>query len=252
MTAKSDGRVFFVLPYKGCSIVGTTEVEMNGSVDSLEVSEQEEQYLLSELRSVFGDAAPSRDDILTRYCGVRVLRHRNQVELGELSREAEIVEEAPGLLGIIGGKFTTYRAVSERCVDRVLRLLERSHAQTCRTATDALPGGNFVDMDDYFKVAEEIVTQRYELDGVILRYLLGTYGSRHTQILQFFDNDPKMREPLEEGLPFTRGEIVHAAKFEGARTLDDVLRRRTYRAFLGPLDPAARARWEDALRIGLD
>jgi glycerol-3-phosphate dehydrogenase len=63
--------------------------------------------------------------------------------------------------------------------------------------------------------------------------------------------DPSARERLEPDHPFTRGEIVHAVRVEGARTLEDLIWRRTYRAFLGPLDAAARQRWEDALRLGL-
>lgn len=250
LTARQDGRAYFILPYKGCSIVGTTEVEVEASPDAVEVSTEEEDYLLAELEHALGEHAPKRKDILARFCGVRALRHRKGESLGELSREAEIVEEAPGLVGVIGGKYTTYRAIAERCVNRAMRLLQRERIEPSQTATKPLPGGDFPDMDAYFQMAEKIVTERYQLEPITLRYLLGTYGARHAKILELFDKDPSLLQPLELDLPFTRGEIVFAARYEGARTLDDLIWRRTYRAFLGPLDRAAQARWEDALRQG--
>jgi glycerol-3-phosphate dehydrogenase len=251
LTAKSDGRVIFVLPYKGRSIVGTTEIEIQGSPDSIQVDEAEIEYLLAELQNFFPDAATGREDILSSYCGVRSLQGDDDEPVGEANREAEISEEAPGLLGIVGGKYTTFRAVSERCVDMIQGILEKSHAQPSRTAHTPLPGGEIGDMDEYFRVAEELFVERYEMDPGILRYLLGSYGTRHVQILRYFGDDVRMRQTLEPGLPFTRGEIMHAVRYEGARTLDDLIWRRCYRAFLGELSDSARTVWEDALREAL-
>ena len=251
LTARSDGRVFFVLPYKGRSIVGTTEIEIEGSPDDIQVSETEIAYLLGELRSVFGAESPTREGVLASFCGVRSLSAREETEIGAATREAEIVEEAPGLLGIVGGKYTTYRSVAERCVDRTLRLLEVESARPCRTAALPLPGGEPAAMDETLQLAEELVRERHGIDGATLRYLAGTYGSCYPELLAWMQVDPTLGERLEPDLPFTRGEIVRAVRVEGARTLDDLIWRRTYRAFLGPLDGAARRRWEDALRLGL-
>jgi glycerol-3-phosphate dehydrogenase len=182
---------------------------------------------------------------------VRSLQSEEGESIGDANREAEITEEAPGLLGIVGGKYTTFRIVAERCVDLVQRLLERSHPQPSRTAQTPLPGGDFPDMDDYFRVAEEPLLERYEMDGTILRYLLGSYGSRHVQIFRYFADDVRMRERIEPGLPFTRGEVMHAVRYEGARTLDDLIWRRCYRAFLGKMSDEAKRSWEDALREAL-
>jgi glycerol-3-phosphate dehydrogenase len=251
LTARSDGRVIFVIPYKGRSIVGTTEIEIDGSPDAIKVEDSEVEYLLDELRYTFPDAATQRSDILSSFCGVRSLHSEEGESIGDANREAEITEVAPGLLGIVGGKYTTFRAVAERCVDMVQRLLERSHPQPSRTAHTPLPGGDFPDMDDYFRVAEELLLGRYEMEGTVLRYLLGSYGTRHVQIFRYFEDHPHMREPIEPGLPFTRGEVMHAVRYEGARTLDDLIWRRCYRAFLGKMSDEARRSWEDALREAL-
>ena len=106
-------------------------------------------------------------------------------------------------------------------------------------------------MNDYFRVAEELLVRETNLPLATLRYLLGTYGSRHTVILKSLREHPEWAEPLEEDLPFTVAEVVHAVRHEHALTLDDLIWRRTWRAYLGPLDDAAAVRWEAALQEGL-
>lgn len=251
LSARTDGRVFFVLPWKGNSLVGTTDIEHDGDLDHPEATEEEIEYLLRELSWVLEDA-PTRDDVLATFAGVRALAPSDEPDVGDISRAAHVRLDAPGFLGVLGGKYTTYRAVSERVVDQTLRILERARPLPCTTATRHLPGGDIPDMTDYFTIAETVLLAKYPLERDILRYLLGTYGTRHTGILKLIDEDPTRARRIEPGLPFTRAEVVFSVRSEMAVALDDLLWRRTYRGHLGPLSDVARRAWEDALRHALD
>jgi glycerol-3-phosphate dehydrogenase len=252
LSARSDERVFFVLPWKGNTLVGTTEIEHTGSLHDVHASEEEISYLLGELAEHLTGDLPGRDEVLASFAGVRALPHATGKDLGDISRRALVRLDAPGMLGVLGGKYTTYRAVSELVVDEAQRILERSRPGGCETAQRHLPGGDIPDMNQYFAVAEKILTTKYDMAPQVLRYLLGTYGTRHTELLQLIEDDPSRAEFVEPELPFLRAEVVFAVQSELARDLDDVLWRRTYRGYLGELSASARSAWEDAFRHALD
>lgn len=247
LLARSDGRVFFVLPWKGRSLVGTTEVELTDPSQGQQATEAEIEYLLQESAHVLGDGGLRRDDVLCAFAGVRALIDGPEPNVGAVSREALIREEAPGLLGVLGGKYTTYRAVAERAVDRAVDLLGHSTRKVCTTHLRALPGGRIADMNDYFAVAESMLVKKYKLPIETLRHLVGTYGSRHIDVLQVLQEDPALGIPIEDGYPFTPGELVHAVRHELALELEDLLWRRTWRGFAGVMDDAVRARWDSAV-----
>ena len=184
--------------------------------------------------------------MLYSFAGVRALTPDEERDVGSVSREADLREEAPGLIGVLGGKYTTYRAVAERVVDRVFTRLKRP-SPACVTATRPLPGGDIPPMNDYFAVAEDLLAQRFpQLEPAALRSLLGTYGARHTKIFDLLDADPEAAVPIEAGLPFLVAEVEHALRHEMARDLEDVVRRRCYRAYLGNWSEEAQAAWQRA------
>lgn len=246
LRAEQDGRVFFVLPWKGNSLVGTTEVEHDGPPGDVHATEDEIRYLLTELQGYFGPQAPDRRDVLACFAGVRVLPYRRGRSLGDTNREAQVRMEAPGLLGIVGGKWTTHRATAEEAVDRVLDALEWE-PRPCDTATAPLPGGSIPDMNDYFRIAEDVLMKKYDVDLRILRYWVGTYGTRHVELLKLLDEDASLAETVEPGFPFTHAEVHHAVRQEWARNLRDLWWRRTYRGYAGGIDTAATELWEAAL-----
>lgn len=250
LQSRQDRRVLFALPWKGQSLVGTTEAGHQGEPEDLSVPREDVEYLLREIDSYFPSRNAGEREVLSSFVGLRTLLPEDS-DLGEVSREAQVREEAPGLVCVLGGKFTTYRAVAERTVDLVSLLIGVKPKLACRTAELPLPGGDIPEMNDYFRVAEQLLVRETNLPLPTLRYLLGTYGSRHTAILKSLREHPEWAEPLEEDLPFTVAEVVHAARHEHALTLADLIWRRTWRAYLGPLDDAAAGRWEAALREGL-
>lgn len=246
LSSARDGRIFFVMPFKGRSLIGTTEIEHRGDLDSIQPSPDEIDYLLTETNLRLAEARLEPEDILFSFAGVRALSPDEERDLGKSSREATVFDEAPGLISILGGKYTTYRAVAERVTDRIQRELgqRRTH---CLTALEPLPGGDSPPMDDYFSIAERILTTRYPgLEVEQLRYLVQTYGSRHTDVLREFGDDPDELAAIEPGLPFTAAEVRYAVTHEMALTLEDVLRRRCYRRYLGPVSEVAELAWNDA------
>jgi glycerol-3-phosphate dehydrogenase len=250
LSSARDGRVFFVMPFKGRSLIGTTEVEHHGDPGAAQASPEEVAYLIEETNLRLNQASLTEDDVLFTFAGVRALDPRERSDAGKVSREAMVFDDAPGLICILGGKYTTYRAVAERVTDRIQRELGLRRT-ACRTADEALPGGENPPMEDYFSVAERILTTRYPgLEVEQLRYLVQTYGSRHADVLKEFGDDPSDLVPIEPGLPFTAAEVRYAAHHEMARTLEDVLRRRCYRSYLGPLSAESRAAWNDAWERG--
>ena len=252
LRARQDGRVMFVLPWKGRSLVGTTDVDHPGDADAARPTPAEIDYLLREVITHLDVPAPRREDVLFAFAGVRALRPEEVEDPGRVGRDALVHEDAPGMLGVLGGKYTTYRAVAERVVDAVERRLGRG-VSACRTAERVLPGGDVPPMNDYFEVAEDLLTRKYDrLEIGVLRYLLGTYGARHLEILHLLDDDPEAAAPVETGLPFTLAEVEHCLRTEWARDVDDVVRRRCYRLMLGGFDDHARAAWQRAVDRALD
>ena len=124
----------------------------------------------------------------------------------------------------------------------------RLHGRTSACTTTApLPGGDTPPMNDYFRLAEDLLTDHYEgLDVRVLRYLVGTYGARHTQVLSLLDEDPEGLRRIEPDLPFTWAEVEHCVRHEFARSVDDVVRRRCYQAYLGGWTAEAKAAWDVA------
>lgn len=242
-----NGRVFFVLPWKGRSLIGTTEIDHTAGPDAVEPTEDEIASLLRSANAHLAGPPLQREQVLHAFAGVRALPPAEESDPGRIPRHAEIREDAPGLLGVFGGKYTTFRSVSERVVDAAERRIRGSNTP-CTTATHTLPGGDSFSMNDYFAVAEDVLLERYpDLDVEILRYLVGTYGTRHTHILARVEEDPTSARRIEEGLPFTLAEVEHQVATEFARGVDDLVERRSYRATLGTFDDTARARWRDAL-----
>lgn len=247
LSARQDGRVLFVLPFKGNSLVGTTDVDHEGAVDAAEPTEAEIAYLLREIREQLEGPTPGREDVLFAFAGLRALRPGGERDPGQVGRDAELIEDAPGLLGVLGGKYTAYRAVAERVVDSVQRRIGHRTGR-CRTAELPLPGGDAPAMNDYFAVAEDLLTKKYEhLEVGVLRALLGSYGARHLDILRILDDDPHAAARIEPEHPFIQAEVEYALRHEWARNVDDLVRRRTYRCYLGGFDEPARQAWQQAL-----
>ncbi|HKZ01120.1 MAG TPA: glycerol-3-phosphate dehydrogenase [Pyrinomonadaceae bacterium] len=219
--AEQDHRPFFIIPWNGNYLIGTTDIRYEGSLERLEISDGEVEYLLSETNRLIPAAQLSRKSILYSYSGVRPLPFSSEKGEQGITRRHFIVEhpEAPGLISLIGGKITTYRSLAGEVVDLCLRRLRR-RAISCRTATELLPGAPSSGLPP---LHEDLKSLSSNAAG----RLLNIYGSRSYGILELTREEPELLRVFDVETGAIAAEIVFAFKSEMARTLTDCLIRRT-------------------------
>jgi glycerol-3-phosphate dehydrogenase len=133
LEARSDGRPIFIIPWNKHYLIGTTDVPFEGDPDEVRCEPWEIEYLLSETNLAVPGAHLTRNSILQTYSGVRPLPYHSSTRRHFIREHPQL----PNLLSIVGGKLTTYRSLSEDCVDLIFRKLGRN-PPPCRTATEVL------------------------------------------------------------------------------------------------------------------
>jgi glycerol-3-phosphate dehydrogenase len=205
-----DGRVLFAIPWHGHTLVGTTDTPM--AETSLEpVALQEEIDFILETASLYLEKKPTRADVLSVYAGIRPLaKSGDSSNTAALSRDHTIHIDKSGLLTTTGGKWTTYRNMAQGAVDQAATLAD-------------LP-------------EKECVTRSLKIHGFHPNSAefgsLSFYGSDAPAIQKLIAEDATLGRPLDSRLPYVEAEVVWAARMEMARTLEDVLARRTRALFL--------------------
>jgi glycerol-3-phosphate dehydrogenase len=222
-----DGRVMFVLPWGDLTYVGTTDTDHDGPPDDVRATGADVRYLLRSANAVFPDARLTPDDVIATWAGLRpLLRPADARDPGAVSREHHIIDR-PGIISVIGGKLTTYRAMAAEAVDRAAaRLAEfdgRRPPPRAPTEREPLPGGETRDLE--LVVAEAV---REGVSPELARYLAGAYGTETSAVVRLARSDPRLAAPIAAGHRGIRAELVHALRREMAVTLTDLLVRRTH------------------------
>ena len=207
----SDGRVMFAIPWHDHTLVGTTDTPIEQPSYEPKPLEQEIEFIL-ETASLYLSRPPKRSDVLSVYVGIRPLVKAGgpSSKTSALSRDHTIHVDNSGLLTITGGKWTTYRHMAEDCVDHAITL-GRLREESCVTKTLKIHG--------YRKHIEDLGS-------------LWVYGSDADAIRDIASRDTKLSTPLHPSLPYIGAEVVWAARQEMARSVEDVLSRRTRALFL--------------------
>jgi len=206
----SDGRVMFAIPWHGHTLIGTTDTPVEDAALEPVAMDQEIEFILS-TASLYLARTPTRADILSVFAGIRPLvKSTSGAATAALSRDHTIHIEKSGLLTICGGKWTTYRHMAEDCVNQAA-MLARLPEKPCVTEHLKLHG--------YHPGAEAFGHLR-------------VYGADAPLIRDLMRDDPALAEPLDHALPYTGAEVVWAVRREMARTVEDVLARRTRALFL--------------------
>ena len=220
--AETDGRPFFIIPWNGLYLIGTTDIRYDGDLDEVRISEEEVEYLLAETNRVFPRAGLTRADIHYAYAGVRPLPRKEKGPESAITRRHIIRENsniASGLLSIIGGKLTTYRSLAEQTVDKIGRLLDR-RLPACRTRETELPGAWGT-----AGARDALVALGCLSDGGIER-MLSIYGGRAAAIARMCENQTELARALDETGRVLAAEVVFAIREEFARSLEDIVFRR--------------------------
>lgn len=211
----SDGRVIFMIPWRGHVLVGTTDTPIPEAVLEPRALPEEVDFLLTTAAQYLTET-PTEADVLSLFTGIRPLvgqtvKHgRGPVRTARLSREHTILRAPSGMITITGGKWTTARKMAEDCVDCAIRWggLKESRSATARLR---LHGA---------------VTEQGSAGHASL------YGSDAEAIEALAASDPELSRPLVEGYPLRAAEIVWSVRHEMARTVEDVLARRDRLLFL--------------------
>jgi glycerol-3-phosphate dehydrogenase len=227
--APSDGRPFFIIPWNGLVLIGTTDTRFDGDPGAARPTEAEVAYLLEATRGVFPRSAPERQDVLYAYAGVRPLPRQGLRATGAITRRHQVRQHPTlrGLYNVLGGKLTTFRSLAEDAVDQVAARLGRRGIR-CLTAATALPGGGATPLDI------ETGLQRFAgLSPQARRHLADIYGTRAERVAALTLADPDLAAPLCPASHAIAAEVVFAFQEEFATTLADVVFRRCM-AGLGP------------------
>ena len=214
-----EDRTIFALPWYGRTLIGTTDRDYEGELDHIEPSGDDIDYLLSAANSFFGTDL-GRADITGAYAGVRPLISTGDPRKSvDISRKAELYETSSGMLTITGGKLTTWRRMAKQVVDR---MVEREGRQApCRTAD--LPLGMPASDEDLAALGDLGVAD-HDRTAELLRFRYGQFSSK---LLRMAGEQGGLGEPIVEGMPDLVVEALVAARYEQARSVADVLLRRT-------------------------
>ncbi len=220
--AKADGRPFFIIPWNGQYLIGTTDIRYSGDPRDVAASDEEIDYLLSETNRIFPSAKLTATDIHYAYAGIRPLPKRAKGPESAITRKHTIVKhrrQARGLLSVIGGKLTTYRNLSEIVVDHVVRKLQRKDAR-CVTDSAPLPGAAGINS------ARRMLARLETLSEPGRKRLLDIYGGRAAVIADLAFGSPDLAETLDESRTVLAAEVGFVIDEEFAITLTDIVHRR--------------------------
>jgi glycerol-3-phosphate dehydrogenase len=206
----ADGRVMFAIPWNGHTLVGTTDTPIAAtSLEPLPLSEEIDFIL--ETAGQYLHKPPTRHDVLSVFVGIRPLvSSAGAGNTAVISRDHAIRIDDSGLLSIAGGKWTTYRKMAEDCINQAATL-----AQLPQTPSATL----HLHIHGFHQRSEKFEN-------------LAVYGSDSLEIQSLIRKDPSLGEPLHSALPYCGAEVVWATRVEMARTVEDVLARRTRALFL--------------------
>jgi glycerol-3-phosphate dehydrogenase len=231
-----DGRVFFVIPWMGKTLVGTTDTLTQAGPDALHVLPEEIDYLLAGFQHFFPGRF-GRRDLLACFAGLRPLLFDRQAPSAR-SREFRILESATGLMSAAGGKYTTYRRMAEEITDRIAERL--GCVRRCRTAALPLLGAPRVPWHDFAPAEVTSLCQHFGLEAPAARHLVDRYGQRAAAVAVYLATDPSLAQPIVAGEPDLWAEIRYQAEQEMALVPEDHLLRRTRLGVLRPVSERLR------------
>jgi len=211
LRAKADKRVFFILPWQGLTLIGTTDTDFAGDPGAAVPEPADVEYLLQAAAGALPSLRIHPDRVVSAFAGVRPLLAGDPGHPSASSREHAIAEGPKGLLSVLGGKFTTYRAMAEQATDRIEALLGRKRTP-CLTRDVPLPGAVAA------PAPPPAATPAWDR-------LLGRYGARTAKVLETA-GIPGGLEPLCPHTWHVMAEATYAVREEMACDLDDVLVRR--------------------------
>ncbi len=227
----SDGRAYFVMPWIGFSLIGTTDTDYEKDMDAVKAEVEDVEYLRTEAEKAFPKT--KFDRIFYTIAGVRSLLRIEDVKESSVTRrhiifDHEKKEGLKGLVSVIGGKLTAYRGIAEGIVDVVCDKL--GSGAECTTAREKLPGADPAVLEKV-RIKTDSLAEEHGISAGTLNHLVSLYGSRYVEVLDYVKKDKRLKERICRTNPDIMAEIVHAVEKESALTLNDFMIRRSLVAF---------------------
>jgi glycerol-3-phosphate dehydrogenase len=222
LTARTDGRVFFLIPWYGMTLIGTTDTEYRGSLDNVAVDSGDVNYLLSEANNYI-DKAWTEQDVVGSYAGLRVMKRSDSASPSTASRDWELKTASNGVHYSIGGKITSAREDAACAVDAVCARLGVD--VPCQTLNRLFP---WAPEQDYFEWYASISARARQLgiDQESVKWLARRHGKRVETVLSKVEHDAVLAGRITPALPFIYADLLFCASDEMAMHLQDLLRRR--------------------------
>jgi glycerol-3-phosphate dehydrogenase len=216
------GRSIFALPWLGHTLVGTTDNDYEGPLEHIRPAEDDVDYLLEAVNTFFATSL-ERSQLTGAFAGVRPLISTGDPKRSvDISRKAELYETSSGMVTITGGKLTTWRRMAKMTVDRIVEREARD--APCRT--HEIPLGQAIAAEELPRLAG-VAEEAYPA-------LAARYGYAARDVLALAAQEPQLARPVVEGLPDLLAEVALAARREQARSIGDVMLRRTRLGLLAP------------------
>ncbi|MBN1644155.1 MAG: glycerol-3-phosphate dehydrogenase/oxidase [Dehalococcoidales bacterium] len=219
--ARSNGRLWFITPWEGYSIIGTTDTDYKNDLEAVCTEKEDVDYLMKEVRYAFPHLKD--EDIFYAYAGLRSLPYTGDGSPSKVSRAHKLIDHRTdgieGFISVLGGKITGYRGIAEEVTGV---LCERLGVKAeCRTAKTPLPGAPAVTKEQIEKDAKES-----GLTVETVTHLADFYGSRCARILEMVRKDSRGKQPLCPHSKDILAQIWYAVSEESTFTVSDFMLRR--------------------------
>lgn len=226
----SDGRLVFILPFGDSTLIGTTDVRVEGNPLDVTASPDELKYLVEMVNMVFPQVELTLDDINLHYSGVRPLPYQPQGKAASISRDHSLKDyEGPfgWIVTLVGGKLTSWRAFAEKVSDQILRKLGKSYISQSKTRL--VPGAEgYPQTESIFNTELDRLAEKYSLPRDSIQALWTLQGTYLEEIL---DSLPDFSPELIRGTSLPRQYVAWTIEHEWAETLGDLVERRLMLVF---------------------
>lgn len=217
LRAPQDNRIFFLIPWEGNTLLGTTDTYFSGDPDKVEVEEQDIKYLSQAYAHYFPNKTAL--SIISAFAGLRPLIRSNIHHPSSISRDYAIHTSSSGLISVLGGKFTTHRKIAEEVVNHVADFLKIPKGE-CLTKNRPLLGS--LSQEERSDFCNKYLKENY-LNEEQVNHLLDNYGKTAFTIM----STSKHNQPFCSFHPHIIAELIYSIKYEHTRTLEDWFFRRT-------------------------
>ena len=228
-------RNFFITPWRGVSLVGTTDTVYEGDPDNFRITAKDVADFVEEINQSLPSAKLKPEQVPFAFGGLRPITEKNIDAGSKVARKYEVNDHAvdlgiEGFFSIIGVKYTTCRFLAEKVVDLAFAKLGRPSPKAV-TETTPLAGGKIDRFDEF--MSRSVAERPAGFDEPMMRHLVRSYGSDVAVVTDLAKQDPKLGERIPGSGEVARAEVVHAVRNECALHLEDVVLRRTDLGTLG-------------------